>query len=248
MTTEPVTKDRQAGDVVADGSQPHLTTTRLLLACGVLAGPLFVATAGIQTLTRDGFDLGHQPISLLSLGDLGWIQISNFVVAGLLSVAFAVGVRRVLRADRGRWRPRLLALFGVGLVAGGTFVPDPALGFPPGTPDRIPDAMTWHGTLHAVAPPLSFAALILACALFARRFAAGQERGWAWYSAVTSALALVLAAWPDTDGASVRLALAIAVGFGWMTALAIRLDKELRSRNPQRRSSGKPGGGTTMST
>lgn len=248
MTTEPMTEDRRARNVVTDGSPPHLTTTRLLLACGVLAGPLFVATAGIQTLTRDGFDLGHQPISLLSLGDLGWIQISNFVVAGVLSVAFAVGARRVLRADRGRWRPRLLALFGVGLVAGGIFVPDPALGFPPGTPDRIPDTMSWHGTLHAVAPPLSFAALILACALFARRFAAGQERGWAWYCSVTSAGALVLAAWPDPDGVSVRLAVAIGLGFGWMTALAIHLDKDLRSRNAQHRSSGTPGVGTTMST
>ena len=33
-------------------------------------------------------------MSLLSLGDLGWIQITNFVVSGLLLVAFGVGVAR----------------------------------------------------------------------------------------------------------------------------------------------------------
>jgi Protein of unknown function (DUF998) len=74
--------------------------TRALLACGVVAGPLFLAVALLQALTRDGFDLGRHPLSLLSLGELGWIQITNFVVAGLLSVAFAVGLRRVLHPGR----------------------------------------------------------------------------------------------------------------------------------------------------
>jgi hypothetical protein len=75
--------------------------TRALLACGVVAGPLFLVVALLQALTRDGFDLGRHPLSLLSLGELGWIQIANFVVAGLLSVASAVGMRRVLHPGRG---------------------------------------------------------------------------------------------------------------------------------------------------
>jgi len=69
--------------------------TRVLLVCGVVAGPLFIVVALLQVLTRDGFDLSRHPLSLLSLGDLGWVQISNFVVSGLLSVAFAVGLRQV---------------------------------------------------------------------------------------------------------------------------------------------------------
>jgi Protein of unknown function (DUF998) len=68
-------------------------TTRLL-AGGVVAGPLFLAVALIQALVRDGFDLGRHPISLLSLGDLRWIQIAGFVVTGVLCVACAVGMRR----------------------------------------------------------------------------------------------------------------------------------------------------------
>jgi uncharacterized protein DUF998 len=74
--------------------------TRRLLICGVLAGPFFVAVAGVQVATRDGFDLARHLLSLLSLGDLGWIQIGNFVVSGLLSIAFAVGMRRALHPGR----------------------------------------------------------------------------------------------------------------------------------------------------
>jgi hypothetical protein len=43
-----------------------------------------------------GVDLSRHPLSLLSLGDLGWIQIANFVVTGVLYVACAVGMRRAL--------------------------------------------------------------------------------------------------------------------------------------------------------
>jgi hypothetical membrane protein len=106
--------------------------TRALLACGVVAGPLFVAVALLQALTRDGFDLGRHPLSLLSLGELGWIQITNFVVAGLLSVAFAVGLRRVLHPGRGgRWGPLLVGAYGVGLIMGGVFVTDAGPASPP---------------------------------------------------------------------------------------------------------------------
>jgi hypothetical protein len=108
---------------------------RILLACGVIAGPLFVGVAALQALTRDGFDLSRHRLSRLSLGDLGWIQITNFVVAGLLSTAFAVGMWLVLHPGRaGTWGPILTGVFGAGLAAGGVFVPDPCLGFSPGAP------------------------------------------------------------------------------------------------------------------
>jgi len=196
--------------------------TRRLLGCGVVAGPLFVAVATAQVLTRDGFDLGHQPISLLSVGDHGWIQISNFVVAGLLNVAFAIGVRRASPPGRlTAWASTLLAVYGVGLVAGGAFVPDPALGFPPGTPDEIPDEMSWHATLHAVGPALAFLALISASLVLARRFGLDGRQGWARYSAATGAVCLVLSAWPDTGSAGVRLFLATVIGSAWVTALGL---------------------------
>ena len=75
--------------------------TRTLLGAGVIAGPLFVCTAAVQALTRDGFDLRRHPLSMLALGEYGWIQVINFIIAGVLSLIFAVGVARRL-ADRAR--------------------------------------------------------------------------------------------------------------------------------------------------
>jgi hypothetical protein len=121
-------------------------TTRALVTAGVIAGPLFVAVGLVQVLTREGFDLTRHPLSLLSLGDLGWIQIANFIVAGALMLAFAVGTRQSLGDGPGRtWAPVLFALYGVGLVLGGAFTADPALGFPVGTPDGYPAEWTWRG-------------------------------------------------------------------------------------------------------
>jgi hypothetical protein len=68
--------------------------TKSLLGWGVVAGPLYLAVGVAQALTRDGFDITRHPMSLLSNGALGWIQIANFVVSGLALLAFAVGLRR----------------------------------------------------------------------------------------------------------------------------------------------------------
>ena len=94
--------------------------TRALLACGVLAGSLFMTVTLVQAFTRPGFDVLRDPISLLSLGNLGWVQITDFVGSGVLFVALAIGVWRVLHpGPAGTWGPLLLAGFGLGLVIAG---------------------------------------------------------------------------------------------------------------------------------
>ena len=199
-------------------------TTRTLLAAGLVAGPLFTAVLLVQLAVREGFDITHHPLSLLALGDLGWVQVANFVAAGLLALGFAVGVRRVIRPGRAQtWGPRLLGVYGAGLVLAGVFTADPALGFPPGTPDRIPDTMTLHGTIHAIMPPVGFTALIAACLVFARRFREERATAWAAYSVVTAIVALLLVVPVPPDGASALLAAGIVVGWVWVTALAARL-------------------------
>src|SRR5688500_8785847 len=67
--------------------QAQTTRTRRLLACGIIAGPVFLTVTMVQAITRRGFDLSRHPVSLLSLGDFGWLQIANFVVTGALCVA-----------------------------------------------------------------------------------------------------------------------------------------------------------------
>jgi hypothetical protein len=199
-------------------------TTRNLLRCGVAAGPVFVGVTALHVLTREGFDLRRHPISLLSVGGLGWIQILTFAVSGVLVMAFAVGLRRALHPGRaGTFGPVLMGLFGLGLIAGGVFVADPALGFPPGTPDGIPQTMSWHAAVHGVAPIVAFNALIIVTCVFARRCAGERAWGWFAYSLATGLVCLGLALWPGIDGISVRLAVMVTLGFAWTTALAARL-------------------------
>jgi hypothetical protein len=220
--------DITTGKTASSSATVGRPKVRILLGCGVIAGPLFVGLAALQALTRDGFDLARHPLSMLSLGAFGWVQITNFVLAGLLSIAFAVGLWMVLHPGRaGTWGPILTAVFGAGLVVGGVFVTDPSLGFPPGAPEGTLSDYSWHATVHNFAPGISLDALILACLVFVRRFVALRRWGWVIYSAVTAAVVLILSWWPDQDGISVRLALALVFAFGWITALAVRLRTEV---------------------
>ena len=67
------------------------TSSRILLTGAVVATPLFIALWAVQAFTRDGFRPTYHPMSLLSLGDGGWVQVVNFVVVGLLVIGGASG-------------------------------------------------------------------------------------------------------------------------------------------------------------
>jgi hypothetical protein len=204
------------------------TQTTRLLACGISAGPLFVAVWLIQALTREGFDLTYHPLSLLSLGDLGWIQIANFVVTGSLYVACAVGMWRVLRQGRSStWGPLLVGVLGVGLIVAGVFVTDAGAGFPPGAPAGAPEHITWHGILHEVGFIVASVSWTAACFVFLRRFAALKQRGWVAAGVAAPVAVLVIDSWPDLDSLSVRLVIGTAIMFGFVAALAARLMRGL---------------------
>jgi Protein of unknown function (DUF998) len=130
------------------GRVRSVTTTRRLLTTGALHGPFFFTVAGLQVLTRDGFDLSRHPLSMLSLGAAGWMQIANFIVSGLLAVAIAFGMRRVLHpGPAGTVGPLLVGVYGLGMITAGIFVADPALGFPAGAPSGEPDVPLPKGGL-----------------------------------------------------------------------------------------------------
>lgn len=215
-----------SGTARADGREARAARTNALLVCGMLLGPLFLVVATLQAFAIEGFDLSVHPISLLSAGDLGWIQMANFAVAGVLALAFALGAREVLVDGPGRtWGPLLLGGYGIGLVIAGVFAADPSLGFPPGTPDGMPEELSRHAVAHGVGFTLAFVSLTLACLVFARRFATLGRRRWAMYSVATAVVALALSMWPDRDGASMRYFVATAIASSWTTAIAARLHR-----------------------
>ncbi|WP_275888177.1 DUF998 domain-containing protein [Nonomuraea lactucae] len=113
-----------------------VSVQRLLLGCGVVAGPVYVTVALAQALTRAGFDLARHPWSFLANGDLGWIQTANFVLTALATIAAAAGLRRGLAPGRGAlWAPILIGAFGTSMTGAALFPADPAMGFPAGTPE-----------------------------------------------------------------------------------------------------------------
>ncbi|MFJ7216409.1 DUF998 domain-containing protein [Amycolatopsis sp. NPDC098790] len=203
------------------------SSTRTLLTCGVLAGPVFVVTGLLQGLTRAGFDFTRHPASLLSNGSLGFVQIANFLVTGLLTIAAAAGIRRVLP---GRWGPRLLTVYGVGLLCAGVFTADPQDGFPAGTPAGPPSAISWHGTLHFAAGGIGFLALVAAC------FAIGSHLppARAWYSRLSGLLFLAGFAGVASGSASPVVTLgfwaAVAVAFTWLATTSTYLRSRGESR------------------
>jgi Protein of unknown function (DUF998) len=194
--------------VISQKSKSEIQTTKLtrvLLICGIIAGPLFTVVGLTQAFTRPGFDLTRHALSLLSNGDLGWIQIDNFLLSGLLFVACAVGMRRAMSGTRGgTWGPRLIAIMGGGLICAAFFRADPGLGFPPGTPANA-NALSWHGMVHLIVGSVSFLALIAACFVFARRFVTQRFRGWAIYSAATGVLFYISLVWVSVMAAKLMI-------------------------------------------
>jgi len=171
-------------------------------------------------------------------GEGGWIHIAMLVTTGLLTIAGALGMRRVLRGERGgTWGPVLIGLYGLGLIGGGVFVANPALGFPPGTP---PDtfAISWHGIMHFVSGGIGFLGLIAACFVFARHLAARNQRGWAISSIATGVLFFAaffgIATGSQQGGATLRVvnlafSVAVVLGWAWVSTMAARLMPGLNS-------------------
>jgi len=221
--------------------QGYPLATRLLIACGAIGPLFFVIVLLIEGATRPGYSAWHNYGSSLSLGPGGWVQIANFIVCGLLTFCFAIGLRQVFRTGKGAvWGPVLLGVFGVSLIVAGIFVTDPGMGYPPGTHSSGPQ--TLHGTIHGVNAILAFGSLAAACFVLSRRFVGDPNwKGWALYSLVTGVLVVVtfIAAtavsamdesgvFPGSPTGLIQR-IGIIAGWGWIELLAIRLLRYMRT-------------------
>lgn len=195
-------------------------SSRVLLIGAVLATPLFVALWAAQAFSREGFRPAFHPMSLLSLGDLGWAQIVNFLVTGALVIGGGAALARTLDAGHlTRWASISIALMGAGLLVAGVFVTDAGAGFPPGAPEGAP-AMSWHGAVHEVGFLLTQLAFLAVTVLLAVRFGRSRQRGWMTASIAALVLAVLIAAVGDPETLAIRLVLSAAVELGFISVLA----------------------------
>jgi hypothetical membrane protein len=206
---------------------PEARVTRSLLGYGMLAGPFYVAVSLGQALTRNGFDLTRHEWSLLANGPGGSIQMLNLVLTGLMVVAAAAGWRRALRTGRAAVGvPRLLAVYGVALVAAGLFRADPMNGFPVGTPDGPPVHPTLAGTLHVLAGGVGFLALVAATGLLAARFRHEGRRRQAAASAGTGVLFLMgfagIASGAVSPAVNLVFTAAVVLTWAWLTLASLQ--------------------------
>jgi hypothetical membrane protein len=164
---------------------------RSVIAAGALAGIvgpiLFTVTFFVQGLFRlEEYDPVAEVVSALEAGPGGWVQQVNFVVFGLLTIVFAVGLHLGLRQTRlGAIGPSLLVLSGMALVWAAVFpLREDAAG------------VTYDPGLHIVGGMTFFLSSALGLIVVSRRLAADpsfrQLGGYALGAGITGVALFVL--------------------------------------------------------
>ena len=204
---------------------------RALLCCGAAAGPMFVTVFSIEGAKREHYKPRRHPVSSLSLGPRGWVQVANFAAAGTLYLAGAAGLSRTPDPVLGaRLGPGLFAAVGLGLIVSAAFNTDPVIRYPPGTPDA-PTEQSRRMTMHGIAALPIFLGIPTAAFACARRFHRSGNPASARFSAATG---VTMLATMGLAGAGFNQAprlvnraglcqrIAILTGFAWLTALSAR--------------------------
>jgi hypothetical protein len=182
---------------------------------------IFVIVVIVLTVAQYGFmrGLGWHPLessgvpwpSGLALGPYGWLQVLNFILFGLLVIAFAVGLHRRVSGRAAKIGTGLLMLAGVALVLSG-FKTDPDL--------LATGPQTLSGWIHG----LAFLLLILS--LLATFFLMGWGlrkdplwRSYGWYSLATGIVFVVGFFIPGQIGTYIFLTVVLV----WKFFMALRL-------------------------
>ncbi|CAN5881339.1 DUF998 domain-containing protein [soil metagenome] len=112
---------RQAGEL-SDYRLERRQVVATLAVAGIAGPIMFVVVVAAQSLVHPDYSQVKLPISALAAWPGGWAQSANFVVFGLLTVLFAIGLHLGVRRKRAAViGPGLLMLSGVGLMIAGFF-------------------------------------------------------------------------------------------------------------------------------
>jgi hypothetical membrane protein len=193
----------------APGFDRGAAITRSMLGWGVVAGPFYLAFGIILALTRDGFDLTRDALSLLLIGDLGWLQWLNLVLSGLMAIVAAVGLLRTPAWSRAA--AALVGVYGMCLVLSAVFPPDATEHFPPGAEGG---AFTTPGLLHFVFGGIGFMSVGVA-AMIAGSWLGRRRNREATWSRIAGAV--IIAAFAAGGALS---ASPVGIGLLWITVLA----------------------------
>jgi hypothetical protein len=218
-----------------------VTKTKALLLCGTIACPLFMLAVILEGAIRTDYSSFRYPLSSLSIGDLGWMQMSNFIVAGILLFVFSIGLKQIFNSSKRKFRgPLLISLVGIGLIGAGIFSTDPIYGYPKSKP-LILAQFTIHGHLHDAFSILVFICLPAACFVFRKRFISTGENVWAKYSIISGFAFIVIFILTSmgfkqlpwfVDFAGLFQRICLTIGWTWVTLLALHLLRTPRGNSP----------------
>lgn len=186
--------------------------TRSMLGWGVVAGPFYLAFGLVVGLTRPGFDLGRDALSILLRGDAGWVQAVNLVLAGLMTLAAAAGLWRTPQWSR--TAALLVGVYGLALVLSAFAAPDR-----PGAGE-----FTVAGLLHLVFGAVGFVALGIAAIIASAWFRRHRSRGavWSLVAGLVIVVAFVAGGALSAGPAGVALLwVAVVAGWAWLAGVSV---------------------------
>jgi hypothetical protein len=199
--------------------------------CGSLAPVVFTAAWVIGGLLQDGYSARREDISALAAVDAerAWVMIIGLVVAGLLTLVFATGLRAELGAGLSTsFGCALVAFVGVGLLGLGLLRND-CSSVTDACRSRVEAGeVSWQHTAHDVLSAPVLAAAVVAPLVLGLRF--GKERRWRLLAPLSFGAAVLLAvlfslggtdAIPGWDGAIQRSGASVA--FLWLELAALHL-------------------------
>ncbi len=150
---------------------------------GIVGPALFTAVfLALEIVLGGEYDRVSEVVSALEAGRYGWVQQLNFVVFGILTIAYAWGLHRGIRRTRGGIAgPALVGVSGVGLLLAAAFpLREDAAG------------VTYDPGGHTVAGVMFFLTSALSLVALSRRLARDPRwTGLAGYTLVAGVLALV---------------------------------------------------------
>ena len=199
--------------------------TRSLLGYGIIVGPIYLLVGIAQGLVREGFSFARHALSVLANGPGGWVQVANLAVCGLMVIAAAIGIQRVIRLQS-RATSWFLGAFGASMVLSAIFRADPMDGFPPGTPLGMPTTISMAGGLHFLFGALGFIAWGVSAILASRAMKRRDEPGLARFSLVAG-LVIIIGFFgtvfiPGVGGVA-GIWLSVVAGWTWLAVLSKHL-------------------------
>lgn len=193
---------------------------RLYAICGIIAPILFTLLVIVESLLRPGYSQIFNDVSDLGIGPYSIIQNISFMIFGLLSIGFAMGLGANLPNRAGKATKWLVIVFGLCIILAGVTL------FSVGPDVIYAKDVVSHGLVSAIA----FLVIIIAQFLTWLALRGSDDAIWGRYrlysliSGLLSIFALIFLSYTQFSsfhGASERLF--IAVWMIWIFVTGIKL-------------------------